>query len=132
VSDISESLPSKGFQRINRWLRFRFYPEIGWRKMISDSGLPDQVTSIVSRVVSESKLSGFEKAQVAEELLSHFEDGNQRGNTFTELIDDFGDPATAAALIRISKLRNRSMMSKIFHGGMWTGLAGLACFLKRL
>ena len=96
--------------------------------MVSDSELPAEVQSIVSRVVSESRLSQFEKAQVAQELLCHFEDGNQRGRTFSRLIEDFGDPATAAALIRISKLRNRSMMSKLFRGAMYTALVGVVCY----
>jgi len=128
VSNVSPTYPNGGWEKFTRWLKFSLFPGVDWRSMISGSELPDQVQLIVTRVVSESRLSRVEKTQVAEELLCHFEDGNQRGKSFFKLIDDFGDPATAASLIRISKLRNRSMMSKLFRGGMRSALVGVVCY----
>lgn len=129
MSNVSPAKSSRGFQRLSDWLNLAFLADTNWRSMISRSELPGRVTSLVAQVVSESRLSRFEKAQVTKDLLAHFEDGDQRGKPFPKLIEDFGDPTTVAALIRISKLRNRSMISKLFRGGMWTGLAGLVGYI---
>lgn len=60
---------------------------------------------------------------VANELLSHFEDGLRCGKDAEKLIRDFGDPLIAAQLIRSSKIRNRSMTTKLLYGGIWGFLA---------
>ena len=129
MSNVSPVKPNRSFQWLGHWPKFSFFPDTDWRSMISRSGLPDRVTSLVFRVVSESRLSRSEKKQITKELLAHFEDGNERGKTFSTLIEDFGDATTVAALIRISKLRNRSMMSKLFRGSMWASLAGLVGYI---
>ena len=129
MSNVSPIKPSRQLTWYRHWPKLSFFSDTNWRSMISRSGLPDQVTSLVFQVVSESRLSRFEKTQITKELLAHFEDGNERGKTFSTLIENFGDPTTAAALIRISKLRNRSMMSKLFRGSMWASFAGLIGYI---
>jgi len=44
------------------------------------------------------------------------------------LLAKFGDPEVAATLIRSSKIRNRSMFSRIFYGGFFTMLAVLLAY----
>ncbi len=96
---------------------------MNWRGLIEDSALAGPIQATLISVVANSRLWKHEKFQVANELIAHFEDGIRRGRNETELVADFGDPLVAAKLIRVSKLRNRTMMSKLLSGGIWGGLA---------
>lgn len=80
-----------------------------WKKEVVNSNLPSEIQSLVRRVVLRSRLTRREKFDVAEELIQHFQDGNQKGLSFEKLVDKFGDPEAAATLIRRSKLRNRNL-----------------------
>ena len=107
-----------------------------WRKKIADSELPLDVQDVVSSVVVQSRLMNFEKVDVAEDLLAHFQDGSQRGKSFESLISKFGEPEIVAELIRSSKLRSRSMFIKMgrlaFVGVVLAGViyVGLALFFQ--
>ncbi len=94
-----------------------------WRGLIEGSALAGPIQATLISVVANSRLWKHEKFQVANELIAHFEDGIRRGRNETDLVADFGDPLVAAKLIRVSKLRNRTMMSKLLSGGIWGGLA---------
>jgi hypothetical protein len=94
-------------------------------ELIEQAELPATVKQVIQRVVKRSRLWRREKLEVANELLAHFEDGLRRGKEAEKLIHDFGDPTLAAQLIRTSKIRNRSMNSKLLYGGFW----GLLLFL---
>ncbi len=96
---------------------------MNWRGLIEDSALAGPIQATLISVVANSRLWKHEKFQVANELIAHFEDGIRRGRNETELVADFGDPLVAAKLIRVSKLRNRTMMSKLLSGGIWGSLA---------
>ena len=94
-----------------------------WKTSIQQSGLPKDVQALISSVVVGSRLLRFEKTEIATELISHFQDGDLSGQSYDQLMDDFGDPAITASLIRRSKLRNRPMFMKILQGlGIGAGL----------
>ena len=100
----SSSLPS--FKKL---FKPSFWLGGNWKKEISKSNLPADIQTIIHQVVSKSRLMRREKFDVAEELVQHFQDGHRQGLAFESLTKDFGDPGSAAILIRRSKLRNRSL-----------------------
>jgi hypothetical protein len=91
--------------------------------LIEQTDLPDKIKLTILRVIKKSRLWRREKMEVANELLGHFEDGIRSGKEAEKLIHDFGDPTVAAQLIRSSKIRNRSMTTKLLYGGLWGFLA---------
>ena len=99
--------------------------KIDWKRQLSESQLSEEITSVVQAVLTACRLSRSEKAAVAEELLSHFRDGLDRGQSAQELIEDFGDPAIAAPLIQSAKRRNRPMWKKSLQFSAY-GIASLA------
>ncbi len=102
---------------LHRWLDVRVRRQLlrdgNWRLQVQQSGLPQQVQQLILSLVANTKLMRFEKAEVAAELVAHFEDGHQRGASFEQLVTEFGDPQVAAQLIKTSKQRNRPMFVKI-------------------
>ena len=101
-----------------------------WKKQITHSQLPEEVKNRVREVIRRCRLSGVEKASVAYELLAHFEDGLAAGQSFENLLSDFGDPKIIAPLIQKSKRRSRPMWKKALHLSGYTtgGLIGIyAC-----
>lgn len=83
--------------------------------------LPEALSELISRVIRGTRLWPSEKRDVRAELESHFREGlielTQEGLTVAESVevlrDGFGDPETAAILIRRGKKRGRSMLWKI-------------------
>ncbi len=114
MSDTREATPffSYSIPTIRTLLSIKFWLGGNWKQLIKQSNLPDNVQTLVRTVVSKSWLTRVEKFDVAEELVQHFQDGHQRGLSFERLIQEFGDPKTAAGLIRRSKLRDRSIIRK--------------------
>ena len=92
----------------------------GWRDRIASAALPDDVKSLISRVVKRTRLWRREKAEVATELIAHFTDAQDAGVSPDHAIDTFGDPRTAAKLIRRAKVRNRPIL---WHAWRWGGRA---------
>jgi hypothetical protein len=88
-------------------------------ELIDRSELPVAIKQIIQLVVQNSRLWRGEKREVANELLAHFEDGLRSGKDAAKLIHDFGDPQLIAQLIRSSKIRNRSMNTKLLSAGLW-------------
>jgi hypothetical protein len=105
-------------------------------ELIEQAELPATVKQVIQSVVKRSRLWRREKMEVANELLAHFEDGLRGGKAAEKLIRDFGDPVLAAQLIRTSKIRNRSMNTKLLYGGFWGLLLfvlsyfGMAAYFK--
>lgn len=125
---MSSVFPEFGMQRLRRYydvLRSPFSRDFDWRRMLAESKLPEDVQEMITDVVTKTRLFRIEKTYVTEELISHFYEGGQRGKTYLELLAAFGEPEVAATLIRSSKLRNRSMFSKIFYGGLFVLLASV-------
>ena len=77
--------------------------------LIESSVLPANAKARVSEVVQRSRLWKREKAEVATELIAHFQDGLAAGRTAEELVSSFGEAKTAARLIRRGKKRNRPL-----------------------
>jgi len=75
---------------------------------VSASTLPPQLRQIVERVLKRTRLWPSERADVESELAAHFADGLASGASIEKLVEDFGDPAAAAGLIRRAKIRSRS------------------------
>lgn len=105
-------------------------------ELIEQAELPVSIKQVILGVVKSSRLWRNEKLEVARELLAHFEDGLRSGKETEKLIRDFGDPVLAAQLIRSSKIRNRSMNSKLLYGGFLgfflflLSYAGMAAYFK--
>lgn len=95
-----------------------FTPGNDWRKAIAQSKLPDDIQDIIKVVVRQSRLWRHEKYDVANDLISHFQDGAMKGQSFIQIAEEFGDPAVTAQLIRRSKLRSRPMFMKIFRASI--------------
>lgn len=89
------------------------------------ASLPIEAATAVRDVVRRTRLWRTEKLSVAEELASHFHDGLDAGASANDLVRDFGDPRTAAKLIRRAKIRNRPM---VWHITRWT-LRGVAALI---
>ncbi|MFK7768814.1 MAG: hypothetical protein AB8B55_16460 [Mariniblastus sp.] len=106
-------------------IRLRLTNRLDWRAAISQSELPVDVQHTITNVVAQTGLWRSEKASVADELISHFKDGNDSGLTYENLLNTFGDASVASRLIRRAKQRNRSMASKIAKAFGWTTLAAL-------
>lgn len=87
------------------------------RALIDASPLPDEIRSLVADVVARTGGRGAERADLARELLAHFEDALRDGGSPEEAIAAFGDPATAARLLRRAMLRKRGPLS---HAWRWT------------
>ena len=69
--------------------------------------LPRPVSQLIDDIVQRTRLWRRERIDVARELIAHFEDGLHAGRSETELVATFGEPRTAARLIRRAKLRQR-------------------------
>ncbi len=100
-------------RRLNRtpWrdlVRGRVTGRLDLDAKLAAADLPPDVAALVRHVVKRTRLSRLERADVTDELIAHFRDGHDAGAGYDGLLDSFGDPATAARLIRRAKRRNRS------------------------
>lgn len=77
--------------------------------------LPKPIGELIVSVVRKTGLWRREQIDVTEELISHFEDGLADGQAESQLVSEFGDPSTAARLIRRAKLRNRSFLWQTYR-----------------
>lgn len=97
----------------------------GWRTAIAGANLPPDLAALAASVVGRSRLWRREKHDLARELSAHFADGLAAGRTEKEMIMDFGDPRTAATLVRRAKRRNRHWAAR----GFVRALQGLGAIL---
>lgn len=103
----------RSFNFLRRWLD----GDLNWRKRLAKTGLPPLVKETITEVVDQKKLTSGERLSVTNELVAHFEDGYEGGESYLTLLSEFGDTQIAATLIGRAKERNRSMFSmfmKIF------------------
>lgn len=75
--------------------------------IVSASGLPDELATLVISVARSCRLWKRERAEVARELCAHFLDGLESGVSPAELADSFGDTKRSAHLITRAKRRLR-------------------------
>ena len=123
MTQAAKQVPQKS--KLVTVLQTPVWGKVGWKQQLAESRLPGDITSVVQSVLTACRLSRSEKAAVAEELLTHFSDGMDRGQSSSELVEDFGDPAVAAPLIQSSKRRNRPMWKKSLQFSGY-GIAALA------
>jgi hypothetical protein len=90
--------------------------------LIRHTPLRDAARELIVRVVKRTRLLRIEKAAVAEELLSHFLDACESGNSIDAAIAAFGDERLAAKLLWRAKIRNRPLA---WHAMRWGGRAVL-------
>ncbi len=94
-------------------LRFRLTSQLDWKSQIEKSNLPLEVQQIITDLVVRTRLLRTEKTSVADELIAHFQDGNDCGFSYEDLLKDFGDIQVTAQLIRRGKERNRPVILKL-------------------
>ena len=82
---------------------------LDWRSMVAKEELPAPIAETIYRVVGRLGLWRREKSEVARELIAHFQDGLGGGASVEQLVERFGDPSTAARLIRRAKRRCRPL-----------------------
>ncbi len=82
------------------------------RGLLASSTLPESLRKLVFGVVRRTRLRRIEKMDVARELIEHFEDGIAAGVSDQDLIAAFGEPRTAATLIRRGVRRKRSWFDR--------------------
>ena len=121
--------PASTLPAFKSLLRPAFWLGGNWKKAIEQSELPADIQAIIHQVVSRSRLMRREKYDVAEELIQHFQDGNRQGTSFDKLKESFGDPKSAALLIRRSKIRNRSIW---LSAGRMASIIALCVFISYL
>lgn len=90
-------------------LRGRITGRLDIERRLATSGLPVPAQELIARVVRRTRLWRIEKADVAQELIAHFADGLEEGETIETMIGRFGDERAAAKLIRRAKRRNRPL-----------------------
>lgn len=83
--------------------------------LIDASDVPQALRDFVRTLVKRTRLWRREKAEVARELIAHFDDAMERGVTADEALSGFGDSRQAATLIRRAKRRNRPLIWQAWH-----------------
>lgn len=110
-------------------LRWRWSGRLDWRRQIAAVDLPVEIKQVVGRVVGRMWLWKLEKAEVAEELIAHFTDGIEAGQSEAELIVKFGDERQAARLIARATRRRRSPLIRSIAFFRWPIAAGILFYL---
>ncbi len=80
-------------------------PRSHYAILVDAAGLPDDAGKLILTTIRQTRLSPGEQACVAEELIAHFADGLEAGDSLDDLIEAFGDTRTTATLIRRAKQR---------------------------
>ncbi len=118
------------------WRRLRFTPlrdvfrgqlngRLDWRYLLAEADLPSEITDTIRQVVHKTRLWNGERVDVVQELVAHFQDGQEAGRDAQELTEEFGEITQAAKLIRRAKRRGRPIWWHALHAGCWF----IACFL---
>ena len=112
------------------WRRLRFTPlrdvfrgqlngRLDWRFLLLEADLPAEIADTIKKVVHKTRLWQGERVDVAQEMITHFQDGLETGREAPELATEFGDVAQAAKLIRRAKRRGRPIWWQTLHAGCW-------------
>jgi len=106
--------------RLRDVIRGRFNASLDWRLVLAEANLPTEINSVIEHVVRRTRLWRSEKVDVASELVAHFQDGLEAGQSPSELVKSFGDPQQTAQLIRRAKKRGRSLFCQLWRYGCWS------------
>jgi hypothetical protein len=83
------------------------------QQIIDASAVPEESKAIVRAIVGQTRLRRSERAELARELCSHFEEGIAAGAEPGVLAMEFGDPKRAAKLIRRAVVRKRGWADQV-------------------
>ena len=109
------------YTRLRDLLNGRIDGSLDWRQLIASADLPAKVCDTIVGVVRHTRLWRSEKYDVTQELIGHFQDGLEAGQSSGELVELFGDPGQAASLIRRAKKRGRPVAWQLWHFGWLSG-----------
>ncbi len=98
-------------------VRGRMSERLDWRGTITKAALPEAVKPLLHKLVRRTRLWRLEKADVAREMVAHFEDALAAGRGIDEAIERFGDWHQTAKLIRRATKRKRSY---VWHAWRWS------------
>lgn len=101
------------------WRRIRYTPlremvfgrptgRLDLEAVIARGDLPEELAALVRETAGKTRLHRWQKAEVTRDLVEHFRDGLEGGETAENLCSAFGDPSAAALLIRRSMMRKQS------------------------
>lgn len=79
------------------------------------SGLPVGCADAIRDLARRTRLALPEKLDLVQEMIWHFQDGLEAGESEDELLASFGDVPSAALLIRRAKIRGRPATWHVFH-----------------
>ncbi|MEL6797475.1 MAG: hypothetical protein AAFO89_11715, partial [Planctomycetota bacterium] len=79
---------------------------------INAADLPEPCAALLRTVVKRTRLWPSEKADVAAELIDHVTDALAAEQSPEQIVADFGNPTTAAKLIRRSRTRQRHPIAR--------------------
>ncbi|MFO0827775.1 MAG: hypothetical protein U0572_06445 [Phycisphaerales bacterium] len=96
-------------------------------ELVASSELPPELRAIVLQVVRRTGGWRFEQADVAQELIAHFEDALRQPMTPTEAAARFGDVATAAKLLRRAMHRKRGLAWRAPSFALRAVVIAIAC-----
>ncbi|MFG0253144.1 MAG: HAAS signaling domain-containing protein [Phycisphaerales bacterium JB038] len=94
-------------------VRLRLTGRLDVAHRIARADLPAALAEVVQEILRRARLSRFERADLAEELIAHFQDGLESGASPEALLHRFGDPRQAARLLRRARKRNRTLRQQI-------------------
>jgi hypothetical protein len=123
-ADHAASTSAGGVAAASRWrllrttplrdvLRLRLSGRLDIERRLAAADLPAEIEHIIRRTVRRSRLRRLERADLADELITHFQDGLEAGAAPAELIERFGDPRRAARLMRRARKRTRTLHEQI-------------------
>ncbi len=93
-------------------------------EVLAAADLPDPLGAIVRETVRRTRLRRPERIDIARELVAHFEAGLEAGADAARLAREFGEPRTAAPLLRSAARRRRGPIDRAFgHTLRWGGVA---------
>jgi len=109
-------------------VRFRLSRRLDWKGVIAGAELPDDVKAMLRKLVGRTRLWKLEKAEVAREMVAHFEDAVGDGRDVVSVIEQFGDWRTASRLIRRATKRKRSYLWHAWRWSFWSFVVLLGCY----
>lgn len=109
------SLERSPLLNMTRWILHRGYPNAKARARIHAANLPEELSELLDRTVRKTKLWRSERADIAQELITHTRDALEAGRTPKQIIESFGNPKKAAKLLRRATKRKRPLYWRTLH-----------------
>ncbi|MBX2852906.1 MAG: type II secretion system protein GspG [Phycisphaeraceae bacterium] len=104
-------------------IRWRVSCRLDWRRTIVQASIPDETKALLTKLVRRTRLWRMEKADIARELVAHFEDAIAAGQSGDEAVKRFGDWSKTAKLIRRATKRKRNLLWHAWRWAFWCVVA---------